>query len=154
MDDLICKQTLFRLVCYLPWNQTPQKNRFILDQWISVIRHRRLIYFCGLHFFIFFVRQKCSLYDEQVDNHRKLLQTFRYGICQFANAPVCLSAHHLSLARMGSQTQTPCYAIDLPDCNAVLTNYRITPVCHATAVKFHSLPTLHNDGSTIHILEL
>ena len=100
--------------------------------------------FCCLHFFIFFVRQKCSVCDEQVDNHRKLLQTFRYGICQFANVPVCLSAHHLSLARMGSQIQTPCYAIDLPDCNAVLTNYRITPVCHATAVKFHSLPTLHN----------
>ena len=153
MDDLICKQTLFRLVCYLPWNQTPQKtdSSWTNESPLSDTVAKDILLFA---FFIFFVRQKCSVCDEQVDNHRKLLQTFRYGICQFANVPVCLSAHQLSLARMGSQIQTPCYAIDLPDCNAVLTNYRITPVCHATAVKFHSLPTLHNDGSTIHILEL
>ena len=152
MDDLICKQTLFRLVCYLPWNQTPQKNRFILDQWISFIRHRRQIYFVACIFLYFLFGKSVLCATSRLTTTASFCKLSGMA---FVSLPECQCAFlHLSLARMGSQTQTPCYAIDLPDCNAVLTNYRITPVCHATAVKFHSLPTLHKAGSTIHNLEL
>ena len=108
--------------------------------------------FCCLHFLCFLFGKSARCATSRLTTTASFCKLSGMA---FASLPMCQCAFlHIRLARMGSQTQTPCYAIDLPDCNAVLTNYRITPVCHATAVKFHSLPTLHNDGSTIHILEL
>ena len=96
MDDLICKQTLFRLVCYLPWNQTPQKNRFILDQWISVIRHRRLIYFCGLQFscFLFGKSALCATSRLTTTASFCKLSGMAFAslpMCQCASVPFCTS---------------------------------------------------------------
>ena len=87
-------------------------------------------------FFIFFVRQKCSVCDEQVDNHRKLLQTFRYGICQFANVPVCLSAHQTGSYGVTNPDSLLCHRSPRLQCCADKLQNHPCLSCHCCKISF------------------